>query len=80
MPQTTFLMPLNVVFLHGERTCHSFIYFPGHNKTASGRTKTTNTNLILITLPVLYRVNQAKAMFQECNNEYIKPRGEQCGE
>ena len=34
-------------------------------------------NLILLTLPVLYRMNQAKAMFQECNNEYIKPRSEQ---
>ncbi|OTW32927.1 transposase [Enterobacter chengduensis] len=63
--------------MHGERTCHSFIYFSGHDKTALRRTKTTKTNLILITLPVLYRMNQAKAMFQECNNEYIKPRSEQ---
>ncbi|AZV07006.1 transposase [Enterobacter asburiae] len=77
MPQTTFPTPFNVVFLHGEEKRLSFIYFPGHYKTASGRTKTTKTNLILITLPVLYRMNQAKAMFQECNNEYIKPRSEQ---
>ena len=65
------------MFLHGEVKRHSFIYFPGHDKTASGRTKTTKTNLILLTLPVLYRMNQAKAMFQECNNEFIKPRSEQ---
>ena len=65
------------MFLHGEVMRHSFIYFSGHYKTASGRTKTTKTNLILLTLPVLYRMNQAKAMFQECNNEYIKPRSEQ---
>ena len=43
----------------------------------SGRTKTKHKSLILITLQVLYRMYQAKAMFQECNNEYIKPRGEQ---
>lgn len=77
MPQTTFPTPVNVVFLHGERTGHSFIYFSRHYKTASGRTKTKHKSLILITLQVLHRMNQAKAMFQECNNEYIKPRGEQ---
>lgn len=70
-------MPFNTVFLHGEVKRHSFIYFSRHYKTASGRTKTKHKSLILITLQVLYRMNRAKAMFQECNNEYIKPRGEQ---
>ncbi|RDT54305.1 transposase, partial [Klebsiella pneumoniae] len=50
MPQTTFPTPVNVVFLHGERTGHSFIYFSRHYKTASGRTKTKHKSLILITL------------------------------
>ncbi|HAS1784114.1 TPA: transposase [Enterobacter cloacae] len=64
--------------MHGERTRHSFIYFSRHYKTAQGRTKTIQYNsLILITLQVPYRMNQAKAMIQECNYEYIKPGGEQ---
>jgi hypothetical protein len=93
MPQTTSQSPFNVVSMHGEEERHSFIYFSRqlpneaalHHKTAFSRTKTAfsrtktaeHLSLILITLQVLYRMNQAKAMFQECNNEYIKPRSEQ---
>lgn len=78
MPQTTFHTPFNVVFLHGEGATPPYIYFSRHYKTARSRTKTANRYpLILITLQVLYRMNQAKAMIQECINEYIKPSGEQ---
>ncbi len=86
MPQTTSHSPFNVVSMHGEEERHSFIYFSRqlpdkaalHHKTAFSRTKTAeHLSLILITLQVLYRMNQAKAMIQECNYEYIKPGGEQ---
>ncbi|MGS6164723.1 transposase [Enterobacter mori] len=72
--------------MHGEEERHSFIYFSRqlpnkaalHHKTAFSRTKAAeHLSLILITLQVLYRMNQAKAMIQECNYEFIKPGGEQ---